>query len=143
MPVLTHHLPLCAAAAAAAAGWRYHKALRSCSGEGLAFICRWVELHEFERREEKGSVHVCERKESKEGGGERNRKIRSGSCMFAALLARQKKKGSCDDRSQGGRSSFDLELSVHSLHAERFKGRVSLWFWQRSTSSSEREERFS
>lgn len=76
MPAVTHHLPLCAAAAAAA-GWRYHKALRSCSGEGLAFICRWVELHEFERREEKGSVHVCERKESKEGrkegGGEGNR----------------------------------------------------------------------
>ena len=29
--------------------------------------------------------------------------------------------------SQGGRSSFDLDLSVHSLHAERLKGRVSLW----------------
>lgn len=29
--------------------------------------------------------------------------------------------------SQGGRFSFDLDLSVHSLHAERFKGRVSLW----------------
>lgn len=84
MPAVTHHLPLCAAAAAA--GWRYHKALRSCSGEGLAFICRWVELHEFERREEKGSVHVCERKESKEGrkegGGEGNRKIRSEKTLL-------------------------------------------------------------
>lgn len=59
--------------------------------------------------------------------------------MFAALLARRKR-ASCDDRSQGRRSSFDLELSVHSLHAERFKGRVSLWFWQRSTSSWERGE---
>lgn len=56
VPVVTHHLPLCAAAAAA--GWKYHKALRSLgqtlnssSGEGLAFICRWVELHEL--REEK------------------------------------------------------------------------------------------
>lgn len=29
--------------------------------------------------------------------------------------------------SQGGRFLFDLDLSLHSLHAERFKGMVSLW----------------
>ncbi len=62
VPVVTHHLPLCAAAAAA--GWKYHKALRSLgqtlnssSGEGLAFICRWVELHEL--REEKHWICAC------------------------------------------------------------------------------------
>lgn len=32
-----------------------------------------------------------------------------------------------DHISQGGRFSFDLDLSLHSLHAERFKGRVSIW----------------
>ena len=53
-----------AAAAAAAAGWKYHRALRSLGqtlngspGEGLAFICRWVEL--LELREEKLWICAC------------------------------------------------------------------------------------
>ncbi len=61
VPVVTHHLPLCVCAAAAG---KYHKALRSLgralnssSGEGLAFICRWVELHEL--REEKHWICAC------------------------------------------------------------------------------------
>ena len=63
------------AAAAAAAGWKYHRALRSLGqtlnsspGQGLAFICRWVELHELREKRSSGSVHVCERRRKKEGG---------------------------------------------------------------------------
>lgn len=63
------------AAAAAAAGWKYHRALRSLgqtpnssSGEGLAFICRWVELLGPREKRATGSLHVCGEKEGGKQG---------------------------------------------------------------------------
>lgn len=52
--------------------------------------------------------------------------------MFAALRGYYTQKQSegkeeTQSAARGGRFSFDLDLSVHSLHGERFKGRVLLW----------------
>lgn len=64
--------------------------------------------------------------------------VRNPHCsyMFAALeviidrsklMEKRKPKLLHSYISQGGRFSFDLDLSVHSSHAERFKGMVLLW----------------
>lgn len=89
-------------------------------------------------RGEAGSVHVCERKR------EENRKRITGAvwegkpllelhvCSIRDHYTQKLTEGKEETQlhnyiSQGGRFSFDLDLSVHSLHAERFKGRVSIW----------------
>lgn len=61
VPVVTHHLPLCCCCCC----WRITdlwavpgQTLSSSSAQGLAFICRWVELHEKAQREEK-ALDLC------------------------------------------------------------------------------------
>lgn len=112
---------------AAAAGWKYQNALEELgtgAGEGLAFICRWVELHEPRERSSSG---VCAgggggRKEGKRGA-ERERN-HDWNCVFVASdvikgRSEPEAQSAAGYTSQGGRLSFDLDLSLHSLHAER------------------------
>ena len=62
VPVVTHHLPLCCCCCCCRITdlWAVPgQTLSSSSAQGLAFICRWVELHEKPRERRKRWICAC------------------------------------------------------------------------------------
>lgn len=84
-----------------------------------------------------GSERVWETQGGKQKAWTREKQP-SGLCVCSTRGQRKTKLTQLLHRwSGGGRFSFVLDVSAHSSHAGRFKGRVSLWFWLGSRSDWE------
>lgn len=82
-----------------------------------------------ESRRRAGSVHVRGRREENRICVREKPLLELHVCSIRGYYTQKQSEGKEETQSaaQGGRFSFDLDSSVHSLHGERFKGRVLLW----------------
>lgn len=127
-----HHLPLCVLLLLLWYHWAFKEFVTDAEQQhwwGFGFYLQVGGAAQAESTEE---LDLCTRRDGGKKTGsvwERNHYLNS---MFAALRGYYTQKQSegkeeTQSAARGGRFSFDLDLSVHSLHGERFKGRVLLW----------------